>query len=86
MNYELSTIIGLGSIYLILLFGIAFITERGWIPDKIIINFRKKPPSTRPSVRTPSRQLLLSKKPAKFLTPSGAASMQINEDRDWEAL
>ena len=36
MNYELSTIIGLGSIYLILLFGIAFITERGWIPDKIV--------------------------------------------------
>ena len=36
MNYELTTIIGLGSIYLILLFGIAFITDRGWIPDKIV--------------------------------------------------
>lgn len=36
MNYELTTIIGLGSAYLILLFGIAFITDRGWIPEKIV--------------------------------------------------
>ena len=36
MNYELSTIIGLGSIYLMLLFAIAFVTDRGWIPDKIV--------------------------------------------------
>jgi Na+/proline symporter/signal transduction histidine kinase len=36
MNYELTTIIGLGSCYLLLLFGIAYITERGWIPEKIV--------------------------------------------------
>jgi Na+/proline symporter len=36
MNYELTTIIGLGSIYLMLLFGIAFVTDRGWIPQKIV--------------------------------------------------
>jgi signal transduction histidine kinase/Na+/proline symporter len=36
MNFELTTIIGLGSGYLALLFGIAFITERGWIPDKVV--------------------------------------------------
>lgn len=36
MNYEITTIVGLGSGYLLLLFGIAFITERGWIPAKIV--------------------------------------------------
>ena len=36
MNYELTTIIGLGGSYLLLLFGIAYITERGWIPEKIV--------------------------------------------------
>ena len=36
MNYELTTIVGLGSGYLALLFGIAFITERGWIPAKVV--------------------------------------------------
>ena len=36
MNYELTTIIGLGSGYLFLLFGIAFITDRGWIPEKVV--------------------------------------------------
>ena len=36
MNFELSTIIALGSGYLALLFGIAFVTERGWIPEKIV--------------------------------------------------
>ncbi|MDP6413897.1 MAG: ATPase, partial [Gammaproteobacteria bacterium] len=36
MNYELTTLFGLGSGYLVLLFGIAFITERGWIPQKLV--------------------------------------------------
>ncbi len=36
MNFELTTIIALGSGYLALLFGIAFITERGWIPERIV--------------------------------------------------
>jgi Na+/proline symporter/signal transduction histidine kinase len=36
MNYELTTLFGLGSGYLLLLFGIAFITERGWIPQKLV--------------------------------------------------
>lgn len=36
MNYELTTIVGMGSAYLALLFGIAFITERGWIPARIV--------------------------------------------------
>ncbi|PCJ25585.1 MAG: ATPase [SAR86 cluster bacterium] len=36
MNYELTTIVGLGSGYLALLFGIAFATERGLIPEKIV--------------------------------------------------
>ena len=36
MNFEVSTIVALGSGYLGLLFGIAFVTERGWIPAKIV--------------------------------------------------
>jgi PAS domain S-box-containing protein len=36
MNFEVSTIIALGGGYLGLLFGIAFVTERGWIPEKIV--------------------------------------------------
>ena len=36
MNYDLTTVAGLGSGYLALLFGIAFITERGWIPARIV--------------------------------------------------
>lgn len=36
MNFELTTIIALGSGYLALLFGIAFVTERGWVPEKIV--------------------------------------------------
>lgn len=36
MNYELTTLFGLGSGYLLLLFGIAFITDRGWIPERIV--------------------------------------------------
>lgn len=36
MNYELTTIVGMGSGYLAILFGIAFITERGWIPARIV--------------------------------------------------
>ena len=31
MNFEVSTIVALGGGYLALLFGIAFVTERGWI-------------------------------------------------------
>lgn len=36
MNYELTTITLLGSGYLAILFGIAFLTERGWIPERIV--------------------------------------------------
>jgi len=36
MNFELTTIVFLGSGYLAMLFGIAFITERGWIPQSIV--------------------------------------------------
>lgn len=36
MNFELTTIVLLGSGYLALLFGIAYITERGWIPTGIV--------------------------------------------------
>ncbi len=36
MNFELTTIVALGSGYLGLLFGIAFVTERSWIPAKIV--------------------------------------------------
>jgi len=36
MNFELTTIVGLGSGYLLLLFAIAFITERGWIPERVV--------------------------------------------------
>ncbi len=36
MNFELLTLIALGSAYLSLLFGIAYITERGWIPQRIV--------------------------------------------------
>ena len=36
MPYDLTTLFGLGSAYLALLFAIAFITNRGWIPEKIV--------------------------------------------------
>ena len=36
MNYELTTLFGLGSGYLVLLFAIAFITDRGWIPQRVV--------------------------------------------------
>ncbi|MEQ8957921.1 MAG: hypothetical protein RLP02_08370, partial [Coleofasciculus sp. C2-GNP5-27] len=36
MNYEIVTLIGLGSGYLLLLFGIAYLTERGLIPQRIV--------------------------------------------------
>lgn len=36
MNHELTTLFGLGSGYLLLLFGIAYITDRGWIPARIV--------------------------------------------------
>lgn len=35
MNYELTTLFALGSGYLAMLFGIAFVTDRGWIPEKV---------------------------------------------------
>ncbi|MFT4861476.1 MAG: signal transduction histidine kinase/Na+/proline symporter [Pseudohongiellaceae bacterium] len=35
MNYELTTIAALGSGYLAILFGIAFVTDKGWVPEKI---------------------------------------------------
>lgn len=36
MSYELSTLFLLGSGYLMLLFGIAYITDNGYIPRKIV--------------------------------------------------
>ena len=36
MNFELTTLVVLGSGYLAILFGIAFITERGWIPQSVV--------------------------------------------------
>ncbi|MDC1219968.1 hypothetical protein N8001_01145, partial [Gammaproteobacteria bacterium] len=36
MNFELPTLFALGSAYLSLLFGIAYITEQGWIPQRIV--------------------------------------------------
>lgn len=36
MNFELTTVVALGGGYLGLLFGIAFVTERGWIPARIV--------------------------------------------------
>ena len=36
MNYDITTVILLGSGYLALLFGIAFITDRGWIPQAVV--------------------------------------------------
>jgi len=36
MNFELATLIALGSGYLALLFGIAFLTDRGYIPTRIV--------------------------------------------------
>lgn len=38
MNYELSTLFLLGSGYLVLLFGIAYATDRGWIPQRLASN------------------------------------------------
>jgi len=35
MTFELSTILGLGSVYLTFLFALAYISEKGWIPDSI---------------------------------------------------
>jgi Na+/proline symporter len=35
MNFDLSQVALIGLGYLLLLFGIAYITERGWIPDSI---------------------------------------------------
>lgn len=36
MNYDLTTVVALGSGYLALLFGIAYVTERGWIPVRFV--------------------------------------------------
>lgn len=36
MSYELSTLLFLGSGYLGLLFGVAFITDKGWIPQRFV--------------------------------------------------
>jgi PAS domain S-box-containing protein len=36
MTFELSQVASICFSYLLILFGIAFITERGWIPDKIV--------------------------------------------------
>lgn len=36
MNFDLTTLFGLGGSYLVLLFGIAYITEKGWIPERVV--------------------------------------------------
>ena len=36
MSFELSTLFALGIGYLLVLFAVAYITERGWIPEKIV--------------------------------------------------
>jgi len=36
MSFELSTLFAIGIGYLVILFGIAFITEKGWIPERIV--------------------------------------------------
>ncbi len=36
MNFDLTTLVALGSTYLSLLFGIAYITEQGWIPQRVV--------------------------------------------------
>ena len=36
MSLDLSTLFILGSSYLLLLFGVAYITDRGWIPASIV--------------------------------------------------
>ncbi|MDH7944634.1 ATP-binding protein [Pseudohongiella sp. SYSU M77423] len=36
MSFELSTLFALGIGYLAILFGIAFITEKGWIPERVV--------------------------------------------------
>ena len=36
MNYELTTLFLLGSCYSVLLFGVAFITDKGWIPQRLV--------------------------------------------------
>lgn len=36
MNFELTTLFILGSCYLFLLFGIAYITDKGWVPERIV--------------------------------------------------
>ena len=36
MNFELSTIFAVGAGYLCVLFAIAYITDRGWIPEKVV--------------------------------------------------
>ena len=36
MSLDLSTLFILGSSYLLLLFGVAYITDRGWIPTSIV--------------------------------------------------
>lgn len=36
MDFDLSTLTLLGSVYLALLFGIAYITDQGWIPAKVV--------------------------------------------------
>lgn len=36
MSFELTTLFIIGSIYLVLLFGIAYITDRGYIPSKVV--------------------------------------------------
>ncbi|MFK7865234.1 MAG: ATP-binding protein [Pseudohongiellaceae bacterium] len=36
MNFELTTLFILGSCYLLLLFAIAYITDKGWVPERLV--------------------------------------------------
>lgn len=36
MNFELTMLFALGSTYLMLLFAIAFVTDRGWVPQRLV--------------------------------------------------
>ncbi len=38
MNFELTTLVAMGSGYLLLLFGIAWAADRHWIPEKIVLH------------------------------------------------
>ena len=36
MNYELTTLLVIGGGYLVLLFAVAYFTDKGWVPSKLV--------------------------------------------------